>query len=92
LASLAPPEHKRRGFEAYQSVLDQVCAIIPPDLVITLLADRGFVHDPLLHYLAPRSSGTDILRLKSSTLLHLPGQPASAVKDLYPPGFREPLH
>src|SRR5947209_2358951 len=35
------------GFEAYQPVLDQVCTIAPPDLVITLLPDRGFVHEQL---------------------------------------------
>src|SRR5438067_5592904 len=39
------------GFEAYQPILDQVHAIIPPGMVITLLADRGFVHERLLHYL-----------------------------------------
>ena len=39
------------GFEVYLPVLDQVCAIVPPGLVITLLADRGFVHEQLLHYL-----------------------------------------
>jgi hypothetical protein len=72
------------GFEAYQPILDQVHAIIPPGMVITLLADRGFLHEPLLHYLH-RQQWHFRLRLKSSTLVHLPGQPASAVKDLCPP-------
>jgi hypothetical protein len=31
------------------------------------------------------SSGTDLLRLTSNTLVHLPDQPVSAVKDLCPP-------
>ncbi len=39
------------GFEAYQPVLDQVRAMLPTGQVITLLADRGFVHERLLHYL-----------------------------------------
>jgi hypothetical protein len=39
------------SFEAYQPVLDQVRVIVPPGLVITLLADRGFVHEQLFHYL-----------------------------------------
>jgi len=39
------------SFEAYLPVLNQLRAIMPPDLVITLLADRGFVHEQLLHYL-----------------------------------------
>ena len=39
------------SFEAYQPVLDQVRATIPSGMVITLLADRGFVHERLLRYL-----------------------------------------
>jgi len=39
------------SFEAYQLVLNQICALIPPGMVITRLSDRGFVHERLLHYL-----------------------------------------
>jgi hypothetical protein len=38
-------------FEACQPVLNQVHALVPPALVIPLLADRGFVHQQLLHAL-----------------------------------------
>jgi hypothetical protein len=72
------------GFEDYQPVLNQVRAIVPPGMVIILLADRGFVHEPLLHYLR-KQRWHFRLRLKSNTLVHLPGQPVSAVKDLCPP-------
>ena len=51
VAGHAPPEHERLSFEAYQPVLDQVCAMMLPGMVITLLADRGFMHERLLHYL-----------------------------------------
>jgi hypothetical protein len=79
------------SFEAYQPVLDQVRAIVPAGQVMTLLADRGFLHEQLLDYLQEHQWHFR-LWLKSSTLVHLPGQPASAIKELCPPGFREPLH
>jgi hypothetical protein len=68
----------------YQPVLEQVRSIVPPGLVITLLADRGFVHEPLLHYLG-KQQWHFRLRLTSNTLVHLETVPASAVKDLCPP-------
>jgi DDE family transposase len=71
------------SFEAYQPVLDQVRAIVPAGQVITLLADRGFLHEQLLDYLQ-KLQWHFRLRLKSSTLVHLPGQPISAVKELCP--------
>ncbi len=39
------------SFEAYQPVLDQVHALLPANQLVTLLADRGFVHERLLHTL-----------------------------------------
>ncbi len=72
------------GFEAYQPVLDQVCTIAPPDLVITLLADRGFVHEQLFHYLQ-KQGWYFRLRLPSDTLVHLEDSSISAAKDLCPP-------
>jgi hypothetical protein len=72
------------SFEAYQPVLDQVRALIPPGLVITLLADRGFVHERLLHYLQEHRWHFR-LRLPGKTLVHLSPQPVSAIRDLCPP-------
>src|SRR5579859_2352452 len=72
------------GFEDYQPVLEQVRSIVPPGLVITLLADRGFVHEQLLHYLR-KQQWHFRLRLMGNTLIHLPTQPVSAVRDLCPP-------
>ena len=72
------------SFEAYQPVLDQVRALIPPDMVITLLADRGFVHEQLLHYLR-RQQWHFRLRLTGKTLVHLEAGTVSSVKDLCPP-------
>lgn len=72
------------GFEAYQPVLDQVRAIIPPGMVITLLADRGFVHEHLLHYLHQQQWHFRV-RLPGDTLVHLQTQPVTAIRDLCPP-------
>jgi hypothetical protein len=72
------------SFEAYQPVLDQLGAILPPAMVITLLADRGFVHEHLIGYLR-KLQWHFRLRLKGNTLVHLPGQPISAVRELCPP-------
>ncbi len=72
------------GFEAYQPVLNQVRALLPPGLVITLLADRGFVHKQLLHYLHQQQWHFR-LRLPADTLVHLSTQHVSAIRDLCPP-------
>ncbi len=72
------------SFEAYQPVLDQVRAIMPPGMVITLLADRGFVHERLLHYLKQHRWHFR-LRLPADTLVHLSAQPVSAIRGLCPP-------
>jgi hypothetical protein len=72
------------SFEAYQPVLDQVRAIIPPGLLITLLADRGFVHEQLFHSLQKLQWHFRV-RLPGDTLVHPEASSISAVKDLCPP-------
>ncbi len=72
------------SYEDYQPVLEQVRSIMPPGLVITLLADRGFVHEHLLRYLHEQQWHFR-LRLMSNTLVHLPNQTVCAVRDLCPP-------
>ncbi len=58
VASRTPQEHERLSFEAYQPVLDQVRALIPPDMVITLLADRGGCRMSNCFTICADSSGT----------------------------------
>ncbi len=65
-------------------VLDQVRTIVPAGQEITLLADRGFLHEQLLDYLQ-KLQWHFRLRLKGSTLVHLGAQPISAVRELCPP-------
>lgn len=72
------------SFEASQPVLDQVGTIIPPGMLVTLLADRGFVHERLLHSLRERQWHVR-LRLPVDTLVHLSAQPVAAIRELCPP-------
>jgi hypothetical protein len=72
------------SFEDYQPVLNQVCALMPPGLVVTLLADRGFVHEQLFHYLREQQWHFR-LRLRGNTLVHLEAGTTSPVNDLCPP-------
>ncbi len=72
------------SFEDYRPVLNQVCAIVPAGQVITLLADRGFVHQQFVTY-CQRSGWHFRVRLTGDTLVHLEASSASAVKDLCPP-------
>jgi len=65
-------------------VLEQVRSIGLQDVQVVLLADRGFVHEQLLHYLRAQHWHFR-LRLMSNTLVHLPDQPVSAVRELCPP-------
>jgi DDE family transposase len=72
------------SFEAYQPVLDQVRAIVPRDVIITLLADRGFLHEQLITY--TRHYGWHFrLRMTSDTLVQRAHQPTQAVSQLRPP-------
>ncbi len=65
-------------------MLNQVRAIKSPGMMITLLADRGFVHEQLLHYLRQQRWHFR-LRLPGDTLVHLEARPVSPIKDLCPP-------
>ncbi len=65
-------------------MLEQVRSIGLQDMQVIVLADRGFVHEQLLHYIRTQHWHLR-LRLMSNTLVHLLDQPVSAVKDLCPP-------
>src|SRR6266849_7405124 len=71
------------SFETYQPVLKQVHALLPASQLVTLLADRGFMHERLLHTL--QKLGWQFrLRLPGDTLVHLGAHHMAAVKDLCP--------
>ncbi|MGZ3610738.1 MAG: transposase [Ktedonobacteraceae bacterium] len=72
------------SFADYQPVLDQVYALIPEGMVVTLLADRGFVQAELLRY--ARDHHWHIrLRLTGNTIVHLPNHTPCQVRELCPP-------
>ncbi len=72
------------SFAEYQPVLDQVYALIPEGMIVTLLADRGFVQAELLRY--ARDHHWHIrLRLTGNTIVHLPNRPPCQVRELCPP-------
>ena len=72
------------SFEAYQSVLDQVRAVLPAGVIITLLADRGFLHQRLILY-TRQHNWHYRLRMTSDTLIQRHGQATKAVEQLRPP-------
>jgi hypothetical protein len=72
------------GFEDYQPVLNQVRAMVPPGMVITLLADRSFLHERLIQY-ARLHHWHFRLRLTGNTLIHRPQHETCVVKYLCPP-------
>ncbi len=72
------------SFDAYRPVLDQVRALVASGVIITVLADRGFLHEQLITY--ARQHGWHYrLRLTSDTLVQAPGQATKAVSQLHPP-------
>jgi hypothetical protein len=72
------------SFEAYRPVLDQVAALVPGGVIITLLADRGFLHEQLITY-ARQHHWHYRLRMTSDTLVHCRGQATKAVDQLRAP-------
>lgn len=71
------------SFEAYQGVLDQVRALLLPTGQITLLADRGFLHQRLIEY-AQQHHWHYRIRMSGSTLVQVPDQATRAVEQLRP--------
>ncbi len=72
------------SFEAYQPVLDQVGAILPAGVSITLLGDRGCWHERLIQY-AGQHHWHYRLRMTGDTLIPRQRQATKAVDQLRPP-------
>lgn len=70
--------------EAYQPVLDQVRAVMPPGSSRTLLADRGFLHERLIQD-ARQHHWQYRRRMTGDTLVQRQGQAPKAVDQLRPP-------
>lgn len=72
------------GFEQYWPVLDAAQALLPPNVQVTFLADRGFEHGELMRWL--NQQGWDwALRAKSDLKVTLASRRQQAVEQLRPP-------
>ena len=80
------------SFEAYQPVLEQVRTLLPRASQITLLADRGFLHEQLIRYTQQHHWHYRI-RMLGSTLVHQPHHAIRTVEQLRPaPGQAQFYH
>jgi hypothetical protein len=72
------------AFEDYQAVLEVAYQQIPPGCSVTLLADRGFGHKQLMHWLKAHQWQWAI-RLKGDASVRLATGRRCLVDDLWPP-------
>jgi hypothetical protein len=72
------------GFEQYQSVLQCARRVLPPQSQVTLLADRGFEHGNLIHWLQQHNWSWAI-RVKSNLKVTLANSCSQSVEQLLPP-------
>ncbi|WP_410510479.1 hypothetical protein [Nodosilinea sp. E11] len=72
------------GFEQYKPVLECAQAVLPPEVQMTLLADRGFNHGELMRWLNNQQWNWAI-RVKSDLLVTTPAGRTQAVEGLFPP-------
>ncbi|WP_052050097.1 hypothetical protein [Leptolyngbya sp. KIOST-1] len=87
-------EHGRAmvGFEQYKPVLERAQTVLPPEVQVTLLVDRGFVreaspqekHGELMRWLNKQTWDWAI-RVKSDLLVTTPDGRTQAVEDFFPP-------
>jgi hypothetical protein len=72
------------GFEHYHSLLERAQRVLPPECQVTLLADRGFEHGALLHWLQQQKWSWAI-RVKSDLNVTLASGRTTTVETLLPP-------
>jgi hypothetical protein len=72
------------GFEQYQPVLERAKQVLPPEVQVTLLADRGFEHAALVRWLKQQQWSWAI-RVKSDLAVTLTHGQTRSVEHLTPP-------
>lgn len=72
------------GFEQYKPVLECAQGVLPPEVQVTLLADRGFEHSELMRWLNKQQWDWAI-RVKSDLLVTTPDGRTQAVESYFPP-------
>lgn len=59
-------------FEVYQALLNRAARLIPNDISVRFLADRGFADTQLMHYLRDELHWHFCIRVKSNTWIYRP--------------------
>jgi len=72
------------GFEQYKPVLERAQTVLPPEVQVTLLADRGFEHGELMRWLNKQRWDWAI-RVNSDLLVTTTDGRTQAVGGLFPP-------
>jgi hypothetical protein len=72
------------GFEQYQPLLERAKQLLPPEVQVTLLADRGFEHAALVRWLRQQQWSWSI-RVKSNLSVTLTNGQTRSVEQLTPP-------
>ena len=72
------------SYDDYEIVLKQTQSALPPEMVIVLLADRGFLHRKLVSF-ARDAEWHYRLRAKASTVVHLQDRRVVPMAKLRPP-------
>lgn len=72
------------GFEQYQPVLERAKQVLPPEVQVTLLADRGFEHAALVRWLRQQQWSWAI-RVKSDLAVTLAKGQTRSMAHLTPP-------
>jgi len=72
------------GFEQYRPVLERAQQVLPPEVQVTLLADRGFEHGDLMRWLNNQQWDWAI-RVKSDLLVTTTDGRTQSVESLFPP-------
>lgn len=79
------------GFEQYQPLLERAKRVLPPQVQVTLLADRGFEHTALIRWLRQHQWSWAI-RVKSDLAVTLANAQTRSVEQLTPPSGQAYLY
>jgi len=80
------------SFEAYRPVLEQVHTLLPTGCQLTMLTDRGFLHEQFIRY-AQQHRWHYRIRMPGDTLVQQPHHALRAVEQLRPaPGYAHFYH
>lgn len=77
-------KHNRARYE--DQILSQLKSILPEDIIVTVVADRGFADQKFFRFLADELKFNYIIRIKSNTTIIHQGEKAKASERIHPDG------